>query len=83
MHTGDAHALDKGRDLGLLCVRAAAALGSLDDWQSADGWRKSWAVAGVLCDELSSPVLTLGLDAICDTLTGRLLRSHHEVGLEG
>ncbi len=77
---GDAHALDQGRPLGTLAVRAAAAYGDLDEWQSADGWRESWAAVGVLCDELSAPVLTLGLGAAGDGLTDRVLRVHADVG---
>jgi len=79
-HAGDAHALDKGRELGLLCVRAAAAFGELDDWTSPDGRRECWAAAGVVCDELSAPVLTLGFPGGGDGLTDRVLRAHHELG---
>lgn len=77
---GDAHALDLGRPLGSLLVRAAAAFGDLDDWQSADGRRDCWGAVGVLCDELSAPVLTLGLGAGGDGLTDRVLRAHLEAG---
>lgn len=79
-HAGDAHALDQGRPLGLLCVRAAAAFGDLDDWATPDGRRESWAAVGVICDELSAPVLTLGLPASGAGLTDRVLRAHRELG---
>lgn len=79
-HAGDAHALDKGRPLGLLCVRAAAAFGELDDWSTPDGRRESWAAVGVICDELSAPVLTLGLPASGSSLTDRVLRAHRDLG---
>lgn len=77
---GDAHALDQHQDLGLLAVRAAASLGGLEDWQSADGWRECWAVAGVICDELSAPVLTLNLGSQGDALSDRVLAMHAERG---
>ncbi len=77
---GDAHALDLGRPLGSLLVRAAAAFGDLEDWQTADGRRDCWGAVGVLCDELSAPVLTLGLGAAGDGLTDRVLRAHLEAG---
>lgn len=77
---GDAHALDPGRPLGTVLVRAAAAFGDLDDWQSADGRRDCWGAVGVLCDELSAPVLTLGLGAAGEGLTDRVLRAHLEAG---
>ena len=77
---GDAHALDRHGSLGLFAVRAAAKLGGFDDWQSADGWRECWAVAGVICDELSAPVLTLNLGSRGDGLTDRVLAMHAELG---
>lgn len=77
---GDAHALDPGRPLGTLLVRAAAAFAELDEWQSADGRRDCWASVGVLCDELSAPVLTLGLGAAGDGLTDRVLRMYFDAG---
>jgi uncharacterized protein (TIGR02679 family) len=77
---GDAHALDKHQDLGLLVVRAAASYGGLDDWQSADGWRECWEAVGVFCDELSAPVLTLNVGGSGDGLTDRVLTMHAELG---
>jgi uncharacterized protein (TIGR02679 family) len=82
---GDAHALDKHRELGQLAIRAAARHAALDDWQSADGRRECWAAVGVLCDELSAPVLTLNLGASGqgdsgEALTDRVLALHRDVG---
>ncbi len=77
---GDAHALDPGRPVGTIVIRAAAALGELEDWQSSDGRRDAWAAAGVLCDELSAPVLTLGLGASGAGLADRVLELHRETG---
>lgn len=82
---GDAHALDKDRELGQLTIRAAARRSALDDWQSADGRRECWAAVGVLCDELSAPVLTLNLGALDlgvggDGLTDRVLALHRAEG---
>jgi uncharacterized protein (TIGR02679 family) len=77
---GDAHALDRHGSLGLFAVRAAANLGGFDDWQSADGWRECWAAAGVICDELSAPVLTLNLGSHGHGLTDHVLAMHAELG---
>lgn len=79
-HYGDAHALDKGRDLGLLVIRAAAAYSGLQDWQKSEDRRECWASVGVLCDELSTPVLTLNLGGHGDGLSDRVLRVHRDVG---
>ncbi|MGH2894494.1 MAG: TIGR02679 family protein [Solirubrobacteraceae bacterium] len=63
--TGRAHALDDGSPLGTLALGAARALAGLEpagpDESPADARREVWAALGVLCDELSSTVLTLGL----------------------
>jgi uncharacterized protein (TIGR02679 family) len=74
--TGRAHALDNGSPVGTLTVGAARALGDLDapdpDESAAEARRESWASVGVLCDELSSTVLTVGLSGD-GSVTGRLL----------
>ena len=63
--TGRAHALDEGSPLGTLALGAARALAGLEapgpDESPAEARREAWAAVGVLCDELSSIVLTLGL----------------------
>ena len=62
---GRAHALDEGSPLGTLALGAARALAGLEtpgpDDSAAEARREVWAAVGVLCDELSSTVLTLGL----------------------
>ncbi len=68
--TGDAHALDRGAPLGTLAARAAAVLGGAGGLASADDWREAWAGAGVICDEVSAPVLTLNLGALEPRGTG-------------
>jgi len=78
--TGDSHALDPGTPLGTIGVRIAAAKGSADAWASAEAWRDAWASAGVLCDELSAPVLTLNLRGDGRTLTDRALCLHAAAG---
>lgn len=68
--TGDAHALDRGKPLGTLVAGALAVLDteaddgdSRMDWPTAGAywWRRRWARAGVVCDDLSVSVLALNL----------------------
>lgn len=74
--TGRAHALDDGAPLGTLALGAARALAGLEspglDESAAEARREAWAAVGVLCDELSSTVLTLGLPGDA-SVTGRVL----------
>lgn len=70
---GNAHALDPNTSLGAIVIRAAAGLGGTESWDDAEGRRDAWAGAGVLCDELSAPVLVFGLRADLSTVTGRAL----------
>jgi uncharacterized protein (TIGR02679 family) len=62
---GRAHALDDGAPLGTLALGAARALAGLPSPEpgesASEARREAWAAVGVLCDELSSVVLTLGL----------------------
>jgi uncharacterized protein (TIGR02679 family) len=62
---GRAHALDDGAPLGTLTLgaaRALAGLGPIELGESlSEARREAWAAVGVMCDELSSVVLTLGL----------------------
>lgn len=78
--TGDSHALDQGRLLGWLASRVAATLSGLDPGDRALDRRFVWARVGVLCDELSVPALTLGLNAVGDTFTDDALRRHTRAG---
>lgn len=72
---GDAHALDPGKPVATLAVRAAARLGGVPFEDDAEGRRAAWAAAGVMCDELSTPVLVYNLAPRGDTPLARLLRS--------
>jgi uncharacterized protein (TIGR02679 family) len=78
--TGDTHSLDLGEPLSALLLRAAARLTGLAVPDDAESRRETWAAVGVLCDELSAPVLVLNLPAHADTPTGRALAVHAEAG---
>ena len=82
--TGRAHALDEGSPLGTLALGAARALAGLEapgpDESPAEARREAWAAVGVLCDELSSIVLTLGLPGDAASDTGRLLAAAGAAG---
>ena len=79
--TGDAHALDHGRPLGALVLRAAAHMrGWPEVPRAATGRRRLWAEVGVLCDPLSSHVLVLGLRPHGDSRLARNLREAAEGG---
>lgn len=58
---GPAHALDDNAPVGRLALRALAAVAGLELPAGAAGRRALWASFGVLTDETSSTVLTLGL----------------------
>lgn len=81
--TGRAHALDDGSPLGTLALGAARALGGLGppgpDESAAEARREAWAAVGVLCDELSSIVLTLALTGDASG-TGRVLAAARASG---
>jgi uncharacterized protein (TIGR02679 family) len=81
--TGRAHALDGGSPLGTLALGAARALGGLEppgpEESVAEARREAWASVGVLCDELSSTVLTLGLPGD-GSATGRVLAAARASG---
>jgi len=72
---GDAHALDPGPARATLAVRVAAVLGEVNFEDHAEGRRTAWAGVGVLCDELSTPVIVFGLRSTLETPLGRLLRA--------
>jgi uncharacterized protein (TIGR02679 family) len=71
----DAHALDADRPLGRLAVGLVAALGGLGpiDASGAQFRRAAWASVGVVLDELSSSVLTVGLPGGDSSPTARAL----------
>lgn len=81
---GGAHALDDGEPLATLALGAARALGGLQDpnpdESPGESRREAWAAAGLLCDELSSVVLTLGLPGDEETGSGRILQVARETG---
>lgn len=79
--TGDGHALDSGRALSALLLRAVARLGKIPEDGEGGEWRRTvWASVGVLCGELTNPVLVLNLAADTRTPTGRALVSHRVAG---
>ncbi|MGH2918159.1 MAG: DUF2399 domain-containing protein, partial [Solirubrobacteraceae bacterium] len=71
-----AHALDRDSPLATLAEGAARALAGLaapgPDESPSEARREAWAAVGVLCDELSSTVLTVGLPGD-GSATGRIL----------
>jgi len=79
-HAGGAHALDQDRSLTTLALGAARALSGLPEGNGAEWRREVWASVGVLCDDVSSTVLTLGLPGDTQTSTGRALAALHEAG---
>ena len=81
--TGRAHALDDGAPLGTLALGAARAIAGLQapapEESAAEARREAWATVGVLCDELSSVVLAVGLPGDA-SVTGRLLAAAGATG---
>lgn len=79
--TGDAHALDAGRPLSGLVLRAAAKLAGRSEVPAASsGRRKLWQDVGVLCDPLSPHALMLGLRPLGAGHVERYLRESAESG---
>jgi len=78
--TGDSHALDPGRPLGTLVVRAVARQYGLERWDDAQGRREAWDGVGVVVDELSSTVLVLNLPSVADSITDRALNAYAAAG---
>lgn len=77
---GDGHALDAGRPLSGLVIRAASRLGSVPECAGAEWRRTVWAAVGVLSGELTSPVLCLNIPGDPTTAVGRALATWREVG---
>lgn len=81
---GGAHALDDGRPLAALALGAVRALSGLagpGPYESrTEARREAWASVGLLCDELSSAVLGLGLPGERQTASGRILKVAQESG---
>jgi uncharacterized protein (TIGR02679 family) len=78
--TGDSHALDLGQPVGTLVMRLAAALGGTIPAPDSQSRRDSWANVGVLCDELSAPVLALNLRAAGSASIAQVLMMHADAG---
>lgn len=78
--TGDSHALDEGQPVGTLVMRLARALGRNGSGTESLDRRDVWANVGVLCDELSAPVLVLNLRADTAASAGRALAIHADAG---
>ena len=57
-------------------IRFAKQLDESARWKSTAERRVAWETLGVLCDELSAPVLVLNLRADSNSLTGRSLNLH-------
>lgn len=79
-HAGGAHELDPGRPLATLALGAARARSGLPDGDGTQWRREVWASVGLLTDEVSSTVLTLGLPGESHTATGRALAAWREAG---
>lgn len=78
--TGNSHALDLGQPLAALVIRFAKQLDEACRWKTAAERRDAWELLGVLCDELSAPVLVLNLRADTESLTGQALNLHADAG---
>jgi uncharacterized protein (TIGR02679 family) len=63
-----------------LVLAAAPHLGGLAAAGNADSRRAAWESLGVVCDQISAPVLVLNLYCSNDSLTGRALNDHAEAG---
>lgn len=77
---GDSHALDAQHRVSALVRRALAMFYGRPLPQNAAERRELWAMAGVICDDLSCDVLVLGLAPSGDGLLQRYLREHAELG---
>jgi uncharacterized protein (TIGR02679 family) len=77
---GNAHALDDDRPVTTLVLGAARYLSNVPDGTGAEWRREVWASVGLLRDELSSSVLTLGLPGDQQSSTGRALAACRQAG---
>ena len=78
--TGNSHALDRGEPLSSLVIRFARQLDESARWNTVAERRDAWETMGVLCDEVSAPVLVLNLHADNQSLTGQALNLHAAAG---
>jgi uncharacterized protein (TIGR02679 family) len=74
---GGAHALDEGRPLATIVLGMVRAIGGVapagPDESRSEARREAWATVGVLLDELSSTVLSVGLPGEESSVGGRVL----------
>ncbi|MEV0052515.1 TIGR02679 family protein [Saccharopolyspora shandongensis] len=77
--TRRAHALDEG-PLATLALGAARAMTGIPNGSGSEWRHEVWASVGLLRDDVSSTVLTLGLRGDDRTPTGRALAAWHEAG---
>jgi uncharacterized protein (TIGR02679 family) len=75
-----AHDLDDDRPLTTLVLSAVRTMRNVHDGSGAEWRREVWASVGLLRDELSTTVLTLGLPGDPVTGTGRVLGTVAESG---
>lgn len=71
---GSSHALDPGRPVATLVLRALAFLADRTPPRTARERREVWATAGVVADDLSCDLLTLNLAPLGGGETGEALR---------
>lgn len=76
---GDPHALDLGR-LPALVLRAIALETDTPEPLDAEQRRRTWELAGVVCDDLSSTVLVAGLAPEGNSLLACILRAASSEG---
>lgn len=69
---GGSHALDAAEPLSTLVLRGLALRLKQTFPTRSDSRREIWSAFGVVCDELSAPVLVFNLQFSSDTLLGRL-----------
>jgi uncharacterized protein (TIGR02679 family) len=77
---GDSHALDLGSQLSALVLRWVKRASGIETFTNADERRTAWASVGILCDELSAPLLILNLRASGNSTTARAMNIHAETG---
>jgi uncharacterized protein (TIGR02679 family) len=77
---GDSHALDLGSQLSALVLRWVKRVSGIETFTNADERRTAWASVGILCDELSAPLLILNLRASGNSTTATAMNIHAEKG---
>lgn len=77
---GNSHALDSDSPLSALILRSLAMQRSMPVPDRSDDRRRLWEQFGVICDDLSAPVLTLNLRLSGPSLLCRLVAEASEEG---